>query len=92
MIINFIRAQYSKLVAFLLVRFAPTSEQLEARNRRALERTIRQSYEAGTKLDRRVVSIEDLIEKLDAEADRLSVLADAENMLNFRATLLLKTV
>ena len=92
MLINSIRAQYSKLIAFLLVRFAPTSEQIEARNRRALERTIRQSYEAGTKLDRRVAALEDLIEKLDAEADRLSVLADEENLLTFRATLLLKTV
>lgn len=92
MIINFIRAQYSKLVAVLLVRFAPTSAQTKARYKSHLEAVAASSFKKGTQLDRRILKLEALIEQLEAEADRLSDLADGANLMNFRANALIRSI
>jgi len=81
-----------KIIARFFLLFAPSAEKIERQNKRDLEAIVKSSFEDGTKLDRRIVAIENLIEKLEDEADRLTLLADDAALLHFRATQLLKGV
>lgn len=92
MIISQIRSLIQQLTARFLVKFAPTSSQSKARYKRYFEAVVKASYKKGTQLDRRIAKLEDLIEQLEAEADRLSEMADKANLLNFRAQALLRSL